>query len=294
MNLRIPIYIVSKGRPDSRLTSKALEEMGVDYSIVVEEQEFDDYAAVIDEKKIIILDKKYQRDYETFDKLRDSKSKGPGPARNFVWDHSIESGAKWHWVMDDNLRGFYRLNKNQKHKSKSGGIFKAMEDFVLRYSNIAMAGPNYNCFAKQRQKLPAFIANTRIYSCNLIRNDTPFRWRGRYNEDTDLSLRMLKAGWATIQFNAFLQNKMVTQALKGGNTKEFYEKEGTNPKSTMLANMHPDVTRVVHKFGRTHHHVDYRPFKNNNPRLKKNIKIKKFVDNYGMNLKKIPPIKRAA
>ena len=119
MNLRIPIYIVSKGRPDSRLTSKALEEMGVDYSIVVEEQEFDDYAAVIDEKKIIILDKKYQRDYETFDKLRDSKSKGPGPARNFVWDHSIESGAKWHWVMDDNLRGFYRLNKNQKHKSKS-------------------------------------------------------------------------------------------------------------------------------------------------------------------------------
>ena len=270
------------------------KRQGVDYSIVVEEQEFDDYAAVIDEKKIIILDKKYQRDYETFDKLRDSKSKGPGPARNFVWDHSIESGAKWHWVMDDNLRGFYRLNKNQKHKSKSGGIFKAMEDFVLRYSNIAMAGPNYNCFAKQRQKLPAFIANTRIYSCNLIRNDTPFRWRGRYNEDTDLSLRMLKAGWATIQFNAFLQNKMVTQALKGGNTKEFYEKEGTNPKSTMLANMHPDVTRVVHKFGRTHHHVDYRPFKNNNPRLKKNIKIKKFVDNYGMNLKKIPPIKRAA
>jgi len=44
----------------------------------------------------------------------------------------------------------------------------------------------------------------------LIRNDVPYRWRGRYNEDTDLSLRMLKDRWCTIQFNAFLQGKAAT------------------------------------------------------------------------------------
>ena len=54
-NPRYPLYIVSKGRAESRLTSKALERMNVPYRIVVEDQEFDDYAAVIDEKKILLF-----------------------------------------------------------------------------------------------------------------------------------------------------------------------------------------------------------------------------------------------
>jgi hypothetical protein len=46
-----PIYIISKGRWESRLTSKALEKMQVPYHIVVEPQEYDNYASVIDPKK---------------------------------------------------------------------------------------------------------------------------------------------------------------------------------------------------------------------------------------------------
>ena len=90
MNPKYPLYIVSKGRADSRLTSKALEKMNVPYSIVIEEQEYDDYAKVIDEKKILVLDKKYQDEYDTCDDLGNTKSKGPGAARNFVWEHSIK------------------------------------------------------------------------------------------------------------------------------------------------------------------------------------------------------------
>ena len=46
MNSNFPIYIVSKGRWESRLTSKALEFMKVDYKIIVEEFEFDNYSKV--------------------------------------------------------------------------------------------------------------------------------------------------------------------------------------------------------------------------------------------------------
>ena len=105
-----------------------------------------------------------------------------------------------------------------------------------------MSGPNYFMFASRKTAVPPFVTNTRIYSCNLIRNDVPFRWRGRYNEDTDLSLRMLKAGWCTIQFNAFLQFKMSTQTVKGGNTADFYAVEGTGAKSAMIVALHPDVS----------------------------------------------------
>ena len=76
MNPNFPLYIVSKGRADSRLTSKHLELMGVPYHIVVEEQEYDVYASVIDPKKILILDSTYQDEFETCDDLGNTKSKG--------------------------------------------------------------------------------------------------------------------------------------------------------------------------------------------------------------------------
>ncbi len=281
-----PVYIVSKGRADSRLTSKALEKMGVQYRIVVEEQEHEQYAAVIDPSKVLILDPAYQREYNACCDIAEGESKGSGPARNFVWDHAEDTGAAWHWIMDDNIRGFHRLNKNKINMVFERSILTAMEDFSSRYVNVAMAGPKYSMFAKSKHKLPPFVLNTRLFSCNLIRNDVPFRWRGRYNEDTDLSLRMLKAGWCTIQFNAFLQNKTSTLKMRGGNTDEIY-RDGTYKKSKMIVDLHPDVARLAWRFGRCHHHVDYRPFKKNKLRRRDDADVPQGVNNYGMVLKHI-------
>jgi hypothetical protein len=285
MNPKYPLYIVSKKRADSRLTSKALEKMKVPYSVVIEESDYKDYSAVIDPKKLLILPERYFDEYDVFDDLGRTKSTGPGPARNFVWDHSISLGYKWHWVMDDNIQGFFRLNNNLKVPVGCGSIFRAMEDFCERYTNISMAGPNYFMFAPRKTKQPPFIKNTRIYSCNLIRNDVPYRWRGRYNEDTDLSLRMLKDNWCTVQFNAFLQYKITTQVLRGGNSDAFYDKEGTLPKSQMLADMHPDVSEVVWKFNRWHHYVNYKPFKKTKLIRRDDVDFSGGVNNFGMKLK---------
>jgi hypothetical protein len=238
--------------------------MGLRHYLVVEPQEVELYerASHGSLATVLPLDMTFKTRYELCDDLGMSKSTGPGPARNFAWDHSIAGGHAWHWVMDDNIKSFRRLHSGAKIKVSGGAIFAAMEQFTMRYTNIAMAGPNYAMFAYTANSadIPAYITNTRIYSCNLIRNDVPFRWRGRYNEDTILSLDMLKAGWCTVQFNAFLQEKLRTQILGGGNTAEFYAKEGTAPKSEMLKRVHPDVTRLVWKFNRHHHHVDYKRF----------------------------------
>jgi hypothetical protein len=273
VNPRFPIYIPSKSRADTATTPRFLDSINVPYRLVIEEQQYDSYAQFFPKEKLLILDPIYQKDYDTFDDLEDLKSKGPGPARNFIWDHSIKEGHDWHWVMDDNITLFARFHQNQRIPVGDGTCFYAMEDFVLRYENIGMAGPDYWMFTPSRSKLPPYLINTRIYSCNLIRNDLPYRWRGRYNEDTDLSLRMLKDGWATVQFYAFLQYKLTTQTLKGGNTEAFYAEEGTLPKSKMLVKMHPDVTKLVWKFGRWHHYVDYKPFKNLGLIRKKNFVV---------------------
>jgi hypothetical protein len=80
------------------------------------------------------------------------------------------------------------------------------------------------------------------------------------NEDTELSIRMLKAGWCTVLFNAFLAKKIATMRMKGGNTDAFYAQGGTAVKAQVLVDLHPDVARVVHKFQRWHHYVDYSGF----------------------------------
>jgi len=282
MNPEYPVYIVSKGRWDSRLTSKALEHMGVPYKIVVEDQEYKKYAAVIAPYKILVLPKRYLTDYDTCDDFAQDKSVGPGAARNFVWDHALSTGAKRHWVMDDNFDAFHRFNRNMKNEVDSGTIFPLMEMFVDRYENVPIAGPNYYNFCKTTDAVPPFILNTRIYSCLLIQNDIPYRWRGRYNEDTDLSLRVLKDGYCTIQFNAFLAGKVTTQRMSGGNTDDFYAVEGTLAKSKMLEDLHPDVASVVWKFNRWHHKVDYKKFKSNKLKKKPNLVIPDQVNNYGM------------
>lgn len=278
---QFPLYIPTKGRHEFMVTSKALTEMRVPHYLVVEPQQVDDYLKSVKEMDLLAtvlpLDMKFKETYELCDDLGLTKSTGPGPARNFAWEHSKAAGFAWHWVMDDNIKSFMRLNKSMRVKVTAASFWTAMEDFVLRYKNVAMAGPNYTMFAisSRMSRFPPFITNTRIYSCNLIRNDLPYRWRGRYNEDTILSLDMLKAGWCTVQFNALLQEKMGTQVLPGGNTTEFYHAEGkvdpgkqyaaggTNAKSEMLVKVHPDCSRLVWKFDRVHHHVDYLRFKTN-------------------------------
>jgi hypothetical protein len=284
---QFPIYIPSKGRKNCSMTSANLNRMGISHYVVVEPKEEYDYKKSLDGTlaNILVLDMGYKKKYDLLDDLGLKKSTGPGPARNFAWDHSVENGHDWHWTMDDNIRSFYRLTGNMKRRIYNGAVFRVMENFCLRYTNIAMAGPAYEMFTPRKSKCPPFVTNTRIYSCNLIRNYLPFRWRGRYNEDTILSVDMLKKGWCTVQFNAFLQDKAPTQSMSGGNTDAFYVKEGTFNKSVMQVKVHPDISKLVYRFGRVHHHVDYRGFKKNKLRRKKDYIVKDGVNNYGMVLR---------
>lgn len=274
LNPNYPVYVISKGRWESRLTSRALESMGVPYWIVIEPQEYGQYSMVIDPKKILVL---------PFSNL----GQGSIPARNWVWEHSIAQGAARHWIIDDNIVCFMRFNHNLKVPVASGNIFRAMEDFVDRFANVPMAGPNYKMFASRKSgNIQPFTMNTRVYSCILLSNKVSHRWRGRYNEDADLSLCFLKDGYCTFLFNAFLAEKQPTMTMKGGNTDELYQGDGRLLMAQSLQAQHPDVVKITRKWGRWQHHVDYRPFKGNKPILRPGVVIPDEPNNYGMVLGK--------
>ena len=224
-NTRYPIYIISKGRWESRITMKALDRMGVPYRIAVEPQEYDQYAETCGADKLLVLP-------------FSNHGKGSGPARNWCWEHSISEGHKRHWLMDDNIYEFWRLHNNKRYRVGHGSsIFRAAEDYVDRFENVALAGFQYKFFCVEDYPYPPYILNTRIMSCFLIDNSCPHKWRGRYNEDVDLSLRVLKEGLCTMLFYSFLCGKARTGTIKGGNTSEVYnnyENDASYEKSKML------------------------------------------------------------
>lgn len=251
-----PIYVISKGRWAKPLTARSLHRLGLDFALVVEPQEADLYREHVPYARLLVL---------PFSNL----GHGSIPARNWCWEHSIKSGAKRHWILDDNIDGFRRLIHNKKPHVKAGeNPFAPVEVFADRYTNVALAGLQYEFFVPRRNGNVAPVTfNTRIYSCILILNELGIRWRGRYNEDTDLSLRVLKEGWVTVLFNAYLAKKMPTMTMKGGNTDELYvqnEKfDGRLEMAKSLQRQHPDVVTIVRKWNRWQHHVDYAPFKTN-------------------------------
>jgi hypothetical protein len=263
-------------------TSKSLTEMGVEHTIAVEPQDVVPYTKAIQEMDLsaTLLELPFS-----------NHGMGSGPARNACWEDSIEKGAKRHWLLDDNISDFYRLHLNARYRVKTATYFRIMEDFVDRYKNIRLAGPRYRFFCASDQKYPAFITNTHIMSTILIDNSLDIRWRSKYNEDIDLSLRVLKNGDCTLLFNAYLQGKSATQTVKGGNTEEVYNADSmdysdtTYDKTMVLKQLHPEHVRVTKRYGRWHHHVDYSVFPQ---RLQFNddFEMPSGYNNYGMKLVK--------
>ena len=263
MNPKYPIYIISKGRWESRLTSKTLEDMKVIYKIVVEPSEYENYAKVIDKNKILVTPEDFSK-----------RKQGGIPVRNWVWEHSKKEGHDRHWILDDNIQHFYRLINNKKIRVNDKVIFRIIEDFTDRYTNVIMSGMNYQYLIVAKSKVPPIYINTRIYSCILLSNKTNYKWEGKYNEDTDLSLRILKDKYCTILFNSFLCGKIRTMMMKGGNTDSIYnsgDKRFEFAKSLQIK--HPDVVKVVWRYKRWQHEVNYKPFKKNKLIKKQNITI---------------------
>jgi len=268
MNPQYPIFVPTKGRYKAPLTIKELERIKVPYTVVVEEQEVEEYRKVVHEGEILVLP---------------HRDKGLIVTRNWIWDYAQHTlKVPYFWTIDDNVRHFYELNQNMKWYVTSGTFLHVMEDFCQRYENVIIGGMQYEMFTPRKQKHPPFIPNTRIYSNMFIKADAPYRNQLFYNDDTDLCLRVLKDGNCTVLFNIYVAEKIQTMRIKGGMT-DYYEQTNKRKEfADMLQHAHPDVVKVVWKYHRWHHEVDYRPFRNNAFKLKEGVVIPQGPNDYGM------------
>ena len=274
---KYPVYILSKGRWENPMTAKCFLEHNLDFYIVVEPQEEQEYRNVLGDKVLVL----------PFSNL----GMGGTPARNWIWEHAKDNGAKRHWIFDDNIKKFRRLYKGKRIECNPKQSISAIEEFVDRYENIGVAGFNYTTFCMNEMKHP-FFYNVHVYSALLIDSYLPHRWRLKYNEDVDLCLQVLDSGLCTVLFNAFLVDKTSTAAkMKGGNQTDLYKGNSFDKKllkAKSLEEVWPQYVRTVIKFGRPHHDVQWKKYFKQPLKRRKDIKWKNLKSNeFGMKLKKV-------
>lgn len=237
---RYPVYVPSKGRARSCFTARFLTADRCPFRLVVEEQEADEYQELYPAAEVLVL---------PF-----SNAGSVIPARNWIADHAAAEGHDRHWQLDDNIREIRRLYAGLRISCDAGPALRVCEDLTDRYENVAVSGLNYEMFITEAA-IPPFYLNVHVYSCSLIDHRLPFRWRGRYNEDTDLCLQVLSAGYCTILLNAFMAQKQATMQSQGGNTAELYQGDGRLRMARSLERLWPYVVTTRRRFQRPQHVV---------------------------------------
>jgi hypothetical protein len=270
---------LSKGRAARQhsLTPRFLIRDKTPFYLVVEEPDYEAYRESYPEVEILVLP---------------HRDKGAVETRNWIWEHSIANGHERHWQLDDNMRDMRRQYKGKRIPMNSSLGFSMMEEFTDRYTNIGIAGPTYQMFAPAHTPYP-MVVNTKVYSCMLIRNNLPFRWRGPWNADTDLCLQTLANGLCTLLFNAFMVDKAATMNMPGGNTAR-YQGDGRLKMAKALERRWPGVVTINRRYNRPQHIVNWKQF--NTPLQRREDLDWDEIEKNGaptMRLKVKPPNERA-
>lgn len=243
IEINYPIYVLSKGRYDTNYTAKFLINDNINFYLIVEKEEYDLYKKALPNVNIIQLPE---------------SNKGPCYVRNFIFQDSINKGHKKHWQLDDNIRYIKRWHKGKRIRANSKLAFFTCEQISDRYENVGLIGLNYSMFGIS--KAPYYRTNVHVYSFFLINNETPIRFRGQFNLDTDICLQYLTNKYATIQVQAFLADKIATMTMKGGNTTR-YKGTGRLKMAKELENNWPQFVKTKIRFNRHQHVVSWNKFK---------------------------------
>lgn len=245
-----PVYIISKGRYEVTLTADNFEKAGIDYLIAVEPQEYDQYCKKLGLKRVLKL---------PFANL----GLGSYPARNFCWEDAKMKGYERHWLFDDNIIEWRKWVNGKRVKwTDITTALKYVEAYAEQI-DADIAGFEEPNFSVRPPKKP-FKHNCHVYSAMLIKNDLPYRWRLKYNEDVDLCLQVLHNGGTTASCVYYLADKVSTSdKQKGGNQTDLYK--GNDPKkkllkAKMLEAVWPQYAKTVIRFNRYHHMVDWKAF----------------------------------
>lgn len=259
------IYIISKGRPQCK-TAQTLKQMNYSgpWFIVcgTNDQTVDQYIANWGKDRILVFD--WHEEVKTSDLLDnfgvEKMSSGAVPVRNATRKISQQRGELRHWQFDDDYSGFYKVNKDlsKNYRIRDGKEFEYELNRLATYAHEAHLTNIGFCLGHEAFPSSAREISRRVFNAHNMPTDEKLfmKWRGRMNDDLINALEVYHTGKFEMSFKYLSLILKPTQAEKGGNT-DIYQLSGTVRKTAYAVLIDPAATKLVIKFGRYHHSVDW-------------------------------------
>jgi hypothetical protein len=209
-----PIYIPSRHRPDCN-TARILQKAGINFRIVIEPHDAEQYLNLWHPAYLIELPKDHQ---------------GVNFSRNFIKSHSMKLKQPFHWQMDDDILGFVARPQGQKSFPVAPiDAIKQVENLMEKYDNIGIAGPNQNSWPPSG----GLMFNAMPVQAVLINNQVRANYRNLIlMGDFDFVLQVLREGWCSAMYDDL---RVVTPGghKQAGGLKEVYDRSGIMKQAAM-------------------------------------------------------------
>lgn len=260
------VYIISKGRPNCT-TAQTLEKIGFpgEWFIVCgnNDETLPEYRKKWGERVLVFDWHEEVKHSDLLDNFGVEKmGSGAVPVRNATRALSEARGEKRHWQFDDDYVNFYAKSKvdgKQKDRALQGVEFFERLSMLSDFARSACLG-NVG-FAVKAESRPdtVFKFRKRVFNAhNMPSNAESFmRWRGRMNDDLVNALESWRMGKIELSLLFMYIDMRDTQAESGGNT-EIYQAHGTVRKAAYAILIDPLNVKLVVKYGRYHHRVNWR------------------------------------
>lgn len=252
------VHIPSKGRSGTIRTGvRNLLRMNCNVHVWVEPQEFEEYCCRCH-------DMFEESGFCKVHKLQWTNSPSSTGSRNEILAWARRQGIKRIWMQDDNVVSHGRFNGLTKHRTWEPDFFTEIEQFAIDH-DIDIIGPERDGFVRAGCTTDALRMQHRQYSCFNMRTDEYFRTR--WNEDTDLALRVLLRGGRTCTLRTHTYQKSgrtrstLHKGHAGGNsaiyddTREEYAEE--------ITKAYPRLAIKRWKWGRWHAVINWSRFELN-------------------------------
>lgn len=258
------IYIISKGRPQCR-TARTLEKMNYpgewfivcgnnDETLPQYRDNWGDHVIVFDWYEEI-------KHTDTLDNFGfEDKASGACPVRNATMKISKKRGELRHWQFDDDYNDFHKFDvDNEKFRRFDSG--EEFEDWLYTVAKYGYdCGMNNIGFPPGSETYPDKFCtfSGRVFNAhNLPSTDDIFvPWVGRMNDDLINAINVWRQGGYEMSLRHMNMTMPNSQSEQGG-LSEMYIQDGTVRKSAYPVLLAPNATKLVVKFGRYHHEVDW-------------------------------------
>lgn len=258
------IYIISKGRPWCK-TAKTLTKMNYpgEWFIVCgnNDETLQEYRDNWGEHVLVFDWYEQIKHTDTLDNFGfDNMASGAVPVRNATCDISRERGELRHWQLDDDYNGFYRVTNGTLHKHRMDGqelyeVLSEIAEFAHR-CGLQNAGIALGTIESVPEKKKTF--SRRVFNAHNLPTDPELFtvWRGRMNDDLINAIETYRNGGFEMLFKYANLTMEPSQSEAGGLT-DLYKAEGTVRKTAYPVLLAPSATKLVVRFGRYHHRVDW-------------------------------------